>query len=172
MMTTAPSLQITTPSDREIAMTRAFDAPRHLVFEALTKPEWVSRWMLGPDGWTMPICQIDLKVGGAYRYVLRRDTVPAQPDEGCGGQEVAFGGEFREIQPPDRLVVTEKFDDYPGDSLVTWSLTEQGGQTTLVCTSLYDSKETRDAVLKSGMESGVARGYERLDDLLAAAQKR
>lgn len=161
MMNTG-NLQITTPSDREIAMARVFDAPRRLVFDALTRPELVQRWLLGPDGWSMPVCEIDLKVGGAYRYVWRNDE---------NGREMGMGGVFREIVRPERLVVTEKMDEYPAEALVTNTLAEQGGKTTLTNTSLYDSQETRDAVLKSGMEKGVIASYNRLDELLASARE-
>jgi uncharacterized protein YndB with AHSA1/START domain len=154
------ALKITTPTDRELAMTRVFDAPSHLVFEALTKPELVRRWLLGPDGWSMPICEIDLKVGGAYRYVWRRDK---------DGSEMGMGGVFREVVPSERLVATEKFDQawYPGEAVSTTVLTEQDGRTTLTQTVLYESLEARDGVLKSGMETGVARSYDRLAELLA-----
>ena len=155
------NLQVTTPSDREIAMTRVFDAPPHLVFEALTTPELVKRWLLGPPGWSMPHCQIDLKVGGAYRYVWRNDD---------NGREFGTGGEFREIHPPERLVHTERMDGAPGEALVTTSLVEQGGRTTLTLTMLFDSQEARDATLQSGMEKGVAVSYDRLADLLAEAR--
>jgi uncharacterized protein YndB with AHSA1/START domain len=155
------TLQVTARGDREIVMTRAFDAPRRLVFEAHTKPEWVKRWLLGPPGWSMPVCEIDLKVGGKYRYVWRRDS---------DGKEMACGGVFREIVPPERIVNTESFDDpwYPGEALVTTLLFEQGGRTTLTQTMLFDSRETRDTVLKSGMEKGVEASFERLDGVLAA----
>lgn len=155
------NLKITTPSAREIAMTRVFDAPRQLVFEAMTKPELVKQWLLGPPGWTMPVCEIDLKVGGAYRYVWRKESV---------GKEMGLRGVFREIVPPERLVFTEVFDDawYPGESVITSTLTEQGGKTTLVTTMLYVSQEARDGVLKSGMESGVAASYDRLAALLVS----
>ena len=156
------SLQVTTPSDREIAMTRVFDAPRHLVFEALTKPELVQRWLLGPEGWSMPVCEIDLEVGGAYRYVWRRDK---------DGSEMAMGGVFREVDRPERLVATEKFDEawYPGEAVSTTVLVEEDGRTTLTQTTLYQSREARDGVLKSGMESGVAASYDRLAELLASS---
>lgn len=155
------SLQVTTPSDREIAMTRVFDAPRHLVFAALTKPELVQRWLLGPDGWSMPVCEIDLKVGGAYRYVWRRDK---------DGSEMGMGGVFREIAPPERLVATEKFEQpwYPGEALVTTILAEEDGRTTLTTTVLYDSREIRDGVLQSDMERGVKASYDRLAEVLAS----
>jgi uncharacterized protein YndB with AHSA1/START domain len=152
-------LTVTTPSDREIAMTREFNAPRRLVFDAWTKPELVKRWLLGPDGWSMPVCEIDLRVGGKYRYVWRRDG---------SDEEMGMGGVYREIDAPGRLVATEKFDQpwYPGESLNTFTLTEQDGKTTLVVTMLVDSRETRDGILKSGMEQGVERSYERLEEML------
>jgi len=153
------NLKVTTPSDREIAMTRVFDAPRHLVFRALTTPELVQKWLLGPPGWTMPVCEMDLRVGGAYRFLWR----------GADGAEMGTRGVFREIAPPERFVATEQFDKpwYPGEALVTYLLVEQGGKTTLTLTVLYASREARDGVLKSGMERGVAMSYDRLAELLA-----
>jgi uncharacterized protein YndB with AHSA1/START domain len=155
------NLKVTTPSDREIAMTRVFDAPRHLVFGALTTPELVKQWLLGPPGWTMPVCEMDLRVGGAYRFLWR----------GADGAEMGTRGVFREIAPPERFVATEKFDKpwYPGESLVTYLLVEQGGKTTLTLTVLYPSREARDGVIKSGMERGVAMSYDRLAALLASS---
>ncbi len=154
------TLKVTTPSDIEIAMTRVFNAPRRLVFDALTKPELVKQWLLGPPGWTMPVCEIDLRVGGAYRYVWRH----------ANGREMGMGGVYREIVPQERVVCTELFDEawYAGEALVTNVLVEQGGKTTLTLTSRFGSRETRDAVLKSGMESGVAVSYDRLEQLLAS----
>src|SRR5712664_626035 len=160
-MKNAGTLKLTTPTDREISMTRVFDAPRRLVFDAFTKPELVKRWLLGPPGWTMPVCEIDLRVGGAYRYVWRHDD----------GKEMGMGGIYREIVPQERLVCTELFDEawYPGEALVTTILAEQGGRTMLTSTVLYVSQETRDAVLKSGMESGLVASYDRLAELLASS---
>ena len=161
-MTTPGNLKLTTRGDREIVMTRAFDAPRKLVFDAHTKPELVKQWLLGPDGWSMPVCEIDLKVGGKYRYVWRRDK---------DGTEMGMGGVYREIVAPERLVATEKFDQswYPGEAVGTFVLVEQGGKTTLTQTMLYDSREARDSVLKSGMEKGVVASYDRLAKLLEKA---
>jgi uncharacterized protein YndB with AHSA1/START domain len=158
-MTKTGTFQVTTPSDREIAMTRVFSAPRQLVFEALTRPELVSQWLLGPPGWTMPVCEIDLRVGGKYRYVWRNQN----------GKEMASGGEFQEIAPPERLVASERFEDpwYPGEGVATWLLTEAGGETTLTLTMLYDSQQTRDMALKSGMEKGVAISFDRLEELVS-----
>jgi len=153
------TLIVTTPSDREISMTRVFDAPRHLVFDALTKPELVKQWLLGPPGWRMPVCEIDLRVGGSFRYVWRNQD----------GREMGMRGVYREITSPKRLVGTERFDDpwYSGEAVGTHVLVEQDGRTTLTLTVLYESKETRDGVLKSGMERGVEAGYDRLAELLA-----
>src|SRR5258705_7159856 len=155
------TLKLTTRGEREIVMTRVFDAPRNLVFDAFTKPELVKRWLLGPDGWSMPVCEIDLKVGGAYRYVWRRDT---------DGTEMGMGGVYREIVPNQKIVTTEKFDQawYPGEAVGTLVLTEQAGKTTITQTVLYHSREARDGVLKSGMESGVSRSYDRLAEQLAS----
>lgn len=161
-MTETASLQITTPSDREVAMTRVFDAPRSLVFDALTRPELIRRWLLGPPGWTMTVCEMDLRVGGEYRYVWRKDT----------GTVMGMGGVIREIVPPERLVMTERFDEswYPGEAVGTMVLVERDGKTTLTQTMLYESLEARDAVLASGMETGVAYSYDRLADLLASLE--
>jgi uncharacterized protein YndB with AHSA1/START domain len=155
------NLQIVAHGEREIVMTRTFDAPRDLVFEALTTPALVQRWLLGPPGWSMPVCEIDLRVGGAYRYVWRRDS---------DGTEMGVGGIFREIVPPERLSHTERFDMawYPGEALITTVLAEQAGKTAFTATLLYASQEARDGVLKSDMERGVAASYDRLEEILAA----
>ena len=162
-MKRAETLKITTPSERELVMTREFDAPRTLVYDAHTKPELVRRWLLGPPGWSMPVCEIDLRVGGTYRYVWRRDQ---------DGTEMGMGGVYREIRAPERIVSTERFDEawYPGEAVGTLVLVEQGGKTTLTYTMLYQSREARDAVIKSNMESGVTASYDRLAELLAAPQ--
>lgn len=160
MTTSTGALRITTAGDREIVMTRAFNAPRRLVFDAFTKPELVRRWLLGPPGWTMPVCEIDLRVGGKYRYVWRREQ---------DGSEMGMGGVFREIVAPERIVSTERFDQawYPGESVGTVVFLEQGGTTTVTQTMRYESRAARDAVLKSNMEKGVAASYDRLAELLA-----
>jgi uncharacterized protein YndB with AHSA1/START domain len=158
--TSGGALTITTPNDLEIVMTRVFRAPRRLVWDAHTKPELLRRWLLGPDGWSMPICEMDLRVGGRYRWVWRRDT---------DGHEMATGGVFKEIVAPERLVSTEAFEQpwYPGEGLNTIVLTEAGGMTTLTQTMRYDTREIRDGVLQSGMETGVETSYQRLDGILA-----
>ena len=155
-MKNSGTLKVTTPTEREVVMTRVFDAPRRLIFDALTKPELFKRWF-GPRGWSLAVCEIDLKVGGAWRSVLR----------GPGGQEMGMRGAYQEIVSPERLVSTESFDDYPGESLVTGVLVEDGGKTTMTATILYPSGEVRDAVIKSGMEHGAAECYDKLAEMLA-----
>jgi uncharacterized protein YndB with AHSA1/START domain len=154
-------LEVTTPSDREIAMTRVFDAPRGLVWDAWTKPELLKRWLGVRGGWSFAVREVDLRVGGTYRYVWRRDS---------DGTEMGMGGVYREIVRPERLVCTEKFDNpwYEGEALDTTVLVEQGDKTRVTTTVLYASKDVRDGVLKSPMESGVAESYDQLDDVLAS----
>lgn len=149
------TLKVTTPTDREVMMTRVFDAPRRLVYEAFTKPELLKRWF-GPRGWSLVVCESDLRVGGAWRFVLR----------GPDGQEMGMRGVYKELSPPDRSVHTESFDGYPGESVVTMDLAEHDGKTTFTATVLYPSKEVRDAVVQSGMEHGAAESYDRLAELL------
>ena len=158
--TAGSALQITTPSDREVAMTRVFDAPRHLVFEAWTRPEILKRWLGVRAGWTLDVCEVDLVVGGRYRYVWK----------GPSGQEMGMGGVFKEIAPPRRLVATEVFDEpwYPGEAVNTTELTEEGGRTTVTLTMRYDSKEARDAVLATPMAAGMSESYDVLAAVLAS----
>lgn len=155
------AFQLTTRGDLEIVMTRTFDAPRRMVFDAFTKPELVKRWLLGPPGWSMPLCEIDLRVGGSYRYVWRRDS---------DGTEMGVSGVYREIKAPEKVVHTEKFDNpwYPGEAVVTLVLEEQGKKTAITQTMRMESREARDGVLKSGMERGVAASYNRLAEILAS----
>lgn len=161
----APSgtLTITAPGDREVVMTRSFHAPRQLVFDAFTKPELVRQWLLGPEGWSMPVCEIDLRVGGRYRYVWRNVK---------DGSEMGMGGVYREVTPPSRVISTEKFDQswYPGEAVGTIIFSEESGKTLVTQTILYDTREARDAVLKSPMEQGVNAGYNRLENLLKSLQ--
>jgi uncharacterized protein YndB with AHSA1/START domain len=152
------SLKVTTPSEREIVLTRVFDAPRHLVWDAFTKPELLMRWF-GPRDWSLVVCEVDLKVGGGFRFVLR----------GPDGREMGMRGTYREIVPGERSIHIESFDDFPGgDSTVTTVLVENGGATTLTATILYPSREVRDAVIQSGMEHGAAESYDKLAELLAS----
>ena len=153
------TLKVTTVGDREIVMTRVFDAPRQRVFAAFTRPELLKRWF-GPRGWSLVVCEVDLKVGGTFRFVLR----------GPDGTEMGMRGVYREIVPPERSVHMESFDQFPGESQVTTVLVEQEGKTTLTATVLYPSAEVRDAVIKSGMEHGAAESYDRLAELLASAE--
>jgi uncharacterized protein YndB with AHSA1/START domain len=152
------SFKIDMPSDREIQVSRDFDAPRSLVFDAFTKPELVRRWLLGPPGWTMPVCEIDLRVGGFYRYVWRSEN---------DGSQTGIRGVFRQVVPLERLVATEKFDDawYPGEALDTTVFEEIRGITRTTITVLYESQVARDTARRSGMEYGMAAGYDRLETL-------
>ena len=154
------TLQVGTPTEREIVMTRIFDSPRSRVFDALTRPELLKCWCYGPDGWALVACEVDLKVGGTYRFVLR----------GTDGTKMGLGGVYREIVPPERIVNTELFDEdwTGGETQHTTVLTEEGGKTTLTSTVRYSSQEARDAALKSGMLRGVRASYDRLEALLAA----
>ena len=153
---------VTTPSDHEIRMTRLFDAPRHLVFEAMTKPEHVRRWWgcLG-DGYSVPVCEIDLRPGGRWRFVNRHPN-----------GEAAFHGEYREITPPSRLVFTEIFEDFPDVvSVVTTEFADENGKTRMTATVQYPSKDVRDMVMASGMSIGAGISYDRLEDLVAELQR-
>ena len=151
-------LMVTTPSDREIAMSRTFDAPRHLVWDAYTKPELLKKWLGVFGGWTFAVCEVDLKVGGKYRFVWSKD-----------GHEMGMGGIYREIVKNTRIVSTEKFDDpwYEGEAEGTVLFEEKAGRTTLTMLVRYDTKEIRDAVLQSPMETGVAASFDVLAELLA-----
>jgi uncharacterized protein YndB with AHSA1/START domain len=152
------TLQVTTPSDREIVMTRVFDAPRRLVWEAWTSPEHLPRWMLGPEGWTMPVCELDLRPGGAWHFVWRRSD----------GTEMEMRGVYREVAAPERLVSTESWGgDWP-ETLITLTLAEEDGKTTITQSILYPSKEARDAALKTGMAEGVSQSFDRLAGYLAS----
>ncbi|WP_157468108.1 SRPBCC family protein [Edaphobacter aggregans] len=152
-------LKLAAMGDREIVMTREFNAPRKLLFDAWTKPELLKRWLAGPEGWTMTLCEIDLEVGGSYRYEWTHQN----------GQKMGMGGVYREIVPAERIVATEKFDEswYPGGAIVTTTLNEKGGVTTVETTVTYDSQEARNGVLRSPMDTGVAASYDRLEGLLA-----
>jgi uncharacterized protein YndB with AHSA1/START domain len=150
---------VTTAGDREIVITRNFDAPRRLVWRTLTEPELVKRWMFGPNGWSFTTCEIDLRVGGAYRYEWRNDD----------GRSMGLGGVYREIAQPDRLVNTERFDGEhdSGDTLVTTTLAELVQRTTLTMTLLYVSRQMRDEAIESGMSDGLEASFGRVDAVLA-----
>ena len=156
MITKRNALAIDTPSDREVLMTRAFDAPRELLWEMWTNPEHVPRWLLGPEGWTMPVCEIDLRPGGAWRFVWRKSE----------GDEMEMTGVYREIDAPERLVHTESWGgDWP-ETLNTLVLTEEEGRTTMELTISYPSKDARDAALQTGMSDGASISFDRLDRYL------
>jgi uncharacterized protein YndB with AHSA1/START domain len=149
-------LNLTLPSDREISMTRVFNAPASVLFDVWTKPEHVRKWY-GVRQTTVTVCDIDLRVGGAWRWVVTRN-----------GMEVAFSGVFREIDPPRRLQRTEVFEAMPGaESLVTLTFDEKDGQTTLTLNMFFPSKQDRDGTLKSGMELGIKECFQKIDDLVA-----
>jgi uncharacterized protein YndB with AHSA1/START domain len=159
-MTNGGTLTVTTPSDREVQATRIFSAPRRLVFKALTTPDLLMRWMHGPNGWTLAVCEVDLRVGGTFRYVWRK----------ANGREMGMSGIFREIVPPTRIVHTEVFDEdwTGGETVVTTILAEQGGTTTLTVTVLYVSKVSRDAALQTNFAAGMEAGYDTLAGMLAS----
>jgi uncharacterized protein YndB with AHSA1/START domain len=149
-------LMVTTPSDREIRMTRVFDAPRDLVFEAHSSCEHMSNWW-GPRKYEVASCEMDFRPGGTWRIVHRAD----------GEDDQGFHGEFREIVRPERIVWTFEWEGMPGHvSVETLTLEEQGGKTTVTATSVHDSQEDRDGMLQSGMEEGAAETYDRLDEYL------
>ena len=152
------TLTLTTPSDREIVMTRIVDAPRRLAFEAWTKPEHPPHWMLGPPSWTMPVCEIDLRPGGEWHFVWRRSD----------GTEMGMRGVHQEITPPERLVATESWGGNWPETLKTLMLSEEDGKTTVTIRVLYPSKEARDAALQTGMKDGMSQGFDRLDEYLAS----
>ena len=164
MPTTMEKAQVTMPSDREVKVMRAFKAPRALVYRAYTEPELVRRWLLGPPGWSMPVCEMDVRVGGRYRWRWRSEE---------NDSEFGFMGTFREVQPPSKLVHTEAYDPgtvgggYPGnDAIVTVTFTEEGGVTTMTTLIDFGSKEARDAAVATGMTDGMEQSYQLLDRLL------
>jgi uncharacterized protein YndB with AHSA1/START domain len=153
-----PTLQVTTPSDREILMQRVFNAPRRLVFEAWTNPKYVPQWLLGPPGWTMPVCEIDLRPGGAWHFVWRQ----------ANGTEMEMRGVYREVKPPERVVSTESWGgDWP-ETLNTVVFSEEEGKTIVAITILYPSKDARDTALNTGMAKGAGMSYDLLAKLLAS----
>lgn len=158
-MSTATRTGVTTyatPTDREIVVTRVVDAPRRIVFDAYTNPRHLQKWLLGPEGWTMPICEMDARPGGAWRYVWRKDD----------GTEMAMGGIITEFVPHERLVTTERWGPEWPETVNTTIFTETGGQTAVILTILYPSKAARDAALKTGMKEGMDQSHARLERLL------
>jgi len=168
MPTTIDKAQVTLPSDREVKVGRSFRAPRALVYRAYTEPEIVRRWLLGPPGWSMPVCEMDVRVGGRYRWRWRSDE---------NGSEFGFSGTFREVQAPSRLVHTEVYDagtvgdNYPGnEAIVTVTFTEEGGTTTMTTLVDFGSKHARDAAIATGMTDGMEQSYQLLDAMLTASE--
>jgi uncharacterized protein YndB with AHSA1/START domain len=157
------TFKVTTPSDEEVQLTRLFDAPRQLVFEAMTQPEHVKEWWgrLG-EGYSVPVCEIDLRPGGAWRFVNRHPQGDA-----------VFYGEYREITPGSRLVFTEIYEPFPDSvSVVTAVFSDEGGKTRFTATVRYPSRMVRDIVIESGMARGAGISYDRLEDLVAELQRR
>jgi uncharacterized protein YndB with AHSA1/START domain len=169
-MNTAQGLKVSTPSDLEIVMTRTFDAPRRLVWDAITKPELLRRWMFTPQGWEWAECRMDVRVGGKFLWSWNG------PD---GQVALTISGENREVVPPSRIVHTEHMVMGPGaagpgcgecppwELVATTDLTERDGKTSLKMTLHFPNKDARDTALASGMEHGVSAGYDRLDEILA-----
>jgi uncharacterized protein YndB with AHSA1/START domain len=165
MPMTIDKAQVTMPSDREVKVARSFKAPRALVYKAYTDPQLVKRWLLGPPGWSMPICEMDVRVGGSYRWRWRNDK---------DGSEFGFAGVFKEVQAPAKLVHTEGYDPgtvgggYPGkDALVTVTFSDDNGVTTVTSLIDFGSKEARDAAVATGMTDGMEQSYQLLDRLLS-----
>lgn len=172
-MTDTASLQVSTPSEHEVMVTRSYAAPRSAVFDALTNPAVLTQWLLGPAGWTMPVCEVDLRVGGKFRFKWRH----------VDGREIAMTGVYREVDPPHRITNTEQYEFSPsehsdsetaehaahGETLSTIGLAEHAGKTIVAQTIRYDSPQARDAALTSGMLEGMNASYERLETLLRAA---
>jgi uncharacterized protein YndB with AHSA1/START domain len=158
--------QVILPSDREVKVTRSFSAPRALVYRAYTEPSLLRRWLLGPPGWSMPVCEMDVRVGGRYRWRWHNDQ---------DGSEFGFSGTFREVQPAAKLVHTEAYESgtvdfgYPGkEAIVTLSFTENAGVTTVTTLIDFGSKEARDSAVATGMTDGMEQSYQLLDGLLGA----
>jgi uncharacterized protein YndB with AHSA1/START domain len=155
VVTSSGTAKVTLPEDEQILITREFDAPRHLVYRAWTEPELVKRWWGGERG-EMTIADIELRVGGVWRYVMVTDE----------GFEVAFHGEYREIVPNERIVSTEVYEGMPeGEALNTVTFTEMDGRTTLTVLVEHASKEARDAHIDSGMETGMQEGMDLLEQV-------
>jgi uncharacterized protein YndB with AHSA1/START domain len=147
----------TTPSDRELSFTRTFEAPRDLVFAAFTDPEHVPNWMLGPEGWSMPVCEMDVREGGTWHFVWRKGD----------GEEMAMTGVFKEVSPPEKVVQTEAWGGDWAETLNTTSFAEDGDRTIVTQTILYPSQEARDRAMATGMKDGASVSYDRLAAYLA-----
>ena len=156
--------RVTQPSDHEVKAERSFKAPRDLVYKAYTTPELVKRWLLGPPGWTMPVCEMDVRVGGKYRWRWRSNE---------DGKEFGFHGEFKEVNAPAKLVHSEYFDpgDVGGDmgegAIITVEFSEDKGITTMTSLMDFGNKRARDAAVATGMTDGMEQSYQLLDAVLA-----
>lgn len=159
-MNTPQTMTMTKPSDREVRFTRYFNAPRELVWEAMTSPEYLPQWMLGPDGWVMDICEVDLRPGGAYRYGWRK----------ANGKTMVITGVFKEVKPPELLASTENWGEGWPEALNTMEFTEENGRTLMTLTVLSPTKESRDSALETGMTTGMEMSYARLDEILKKAR--
>lgn len=169
-MSNAATFTVTPSGDREIVFTRSFDAPRRLVWKAMTNPDLIRKWLFGPPGWTMTACDEDSRPGGAFRWAWR----------GPAGEDMQMRGVYREVVPPaangagGRIVRTETFEfgcaAQAGEQVCTMVLTDDGRRTRMTLTVAYPNKQARDGALASGMEHGMSAGYNRLDELLAADQ--
>jgi uncharacterized protein YndB with AHSA1/START domain len=147
------AMKFETPTDTTIVITRTANAPRAAVFEAWTNPKYIREWMLGPPGWTMPVCELDLRVGGAWRYSWRKDD----------GSEMTMTGTVKELKVPERIVTTERWGPEWPETVNELVLAEAGGKTTMTLTINYPSKEARDAATQTGMKEGLDASFERLD---------
>ena len=161
---TIDAAQVTLPTDTQVKVMRDFNAARELVYRAYTQPELIRRWLLGPPGWSMPVCEMDVRVGGRYRWRWRNDT---------DGSEFGFTGVFREIRPAEKIVHTEAYDPgsvgggYPGqEAIITVTFAEQNGRTTMTTLMDFGSKDARDAAVATGMTSGMEQSYQLLDRLV------
>lgn len=157
------TMKLSASGDREIVICRDFDAPLRFVWDAMTRPELIQRWLSGPPGWRMSVCTVDLRVGGKYRYEWSNED----------GRRMGMGGVYREIAVPERLVCTELFDEdwTGGEAVGTLVLVEIAGRTTMTNTIRYATPEAREAVLRSPMEGGMAYGYDLLEDLVLSMAK-
>ena len=153
-------VDVTLPNDTEIRVSRVFEAPRTLIYDCHTKPDLLRKWLLGPPGWTMPVCEVDLRVGGKYRHVWRSDA---------DGSEFAIGGVYQDIAAPERIVTLEHMEGMEGNALCSLTLAEKSGRTTLVQTMQFATKEARDAAIATGMTDGMAMSYDRLESVILEA---
>ncbi|ASR35235.1 hypothetical protein BAY61_09810 [Prauserella marina] len=147
----------TTPSDTEVVMARTVGAPRPLVWDVWTNPEHVPHWLTGPDGWLMPVCEIDLRPGGSWRYVWHNPET---------GGELEVHGAYREVSPPERFVTTESWGPEWPETVNVYEFAEQHGTTAITITAHYPTKAARDAAIATGMADGMAMSYNRLADYL------